>query len=826
MAAEYREYTKISIHNHFGGPDADCKLDREVSFKPSFDLTRGYAELLKAHECGYRLLAQTNANSLDASAYLLMRARARLLGIELLPGAELNLINWDDVNQVLHTVVVFSPSSNVFEIQEAMREHFCTNGRYAITIEQLCELLLGKRAILCFHGVKQKRDKRSMSENANMAEELLSLIRFFPVAIEDNQSYQKYSLMAKLQAFVTDEQYEWIDTQAAILSSVDRTALPDVKSPTHIWAGNSFDDLYYCVLTGSGRITREEHIVERVSYISEIVVDAGAGMLASRVDCSQGLNCIVGASGSGKTLLLDMIRNGLTSRHLERSSSSTGTYDQLYDLKQVHLLGPHGEEIGPSDEFEVLEGTNLYDRVIKAYSSDKADLVKEFGIDVNPRAYGDLIRDFSQKASDYLECMAEAKRYGSQAAAHLAQAKSALKFIAANASGRSDTIAYTRDSSIQADTALLRSKAVQLNQDMTSATKHFAALLEIAKKNDLPTELIQSTQKLRDQFATELLAKKKAIALKLNSMRVTQKRQLLIYQACQDYNDQISHRFQQVNEKEQVVRDELRGLATALLSQRRSGIEARVPAISEEEVKASIDSSNSNNAARLVVSHVSLIVERESLHERFPGIVSPRRVKGRIPKVMFDSCYDLADPASVKALLDVFADNGSITDLVLDLPLDVSVTYSIELQAENGQYRSIDTFSAGELSKVYVMHFLDQAIKRVGSNAIVLYDQPESNMEKEFLLETLADKLGKLRKEHQIFVATHEPLLVVNADANELILATNDKKVGQGNQVGYVNRSFVGAHGKSEAIEEVAKLIDGGSKAVRHRSDVYEGMVG
>ena len=65
----------------------------------------------------------------------------------------------------------------------------------------------------------------------------------------------------------------------------------------------------------------------------------------------------------------------------------------------------------------------------------------------------------------------------------------------------------------------------------------------------------------------------------------------------------------------------------------------------------------------------------------------------------------------------------------------------------------------------------------------------------------------------------------MNADANELILATNEKKVGQGNRVRYENRSFVGVHGKTDAVEEVANLIDGGTKAVRHRSDVYEGMI-
>ena len=128
------------------------------------------------------------------------------------------------------------------------------------------------------------------------------------------------------------------------------------------------------------------------------------------------------------------------------------------------------------------------------------------------------------------------------------------------------------------------------------------------------------------------------------------------------------------------------------------------------------------------------------------------------------------------------------------------------------------------LSKAYVSNFLDRAIDDSGSSTVILFDQPESNMEKAFLRTVLADKFNDLRRTHQLFIATHEPLLVVNADSNEIILASNDKKVGQENHVSYSNRSFVGARGRSELVEEIADLIDGGSKAVKQRSDIYEGM--
>ena len=116
MAMTFHEHTKLSIHNHFGGPEADCKLEMGIETRPHFDLERGYQALESAHDYGFKLLAQTNSNNLDAAAYLLMRCRAKLLGIELLPGAELNLLNWSDESRVLHTVVVFSPSVDVFQI--------------------------------------------------------------------------------------------------------------------------------------------------------------------------------------------------------------------------------------------------------------------------------------------------------------------------------------------------------------------------------------------------------------------------------------------------------------------------------------------------------------------------------------------------------------------------------------------------------------------------------------------------------------------------------------------------------------------------------------
>lgn len=135
------EYTKLSIHNHFGGRLADLTIDRPIGGQAVFDLTEGFEELRSAKEADFRLLAQTNSNHLDVAAYLLMRKMASLDSIELLPGAEINLVNWENEERVLHVVVVVDPCSNLLTFTKALEDAFIANGRFALKLEQLCEIL-------------------------------------------------------------------------------------------------------------------------------------------------------------------------------------------------------------------------------------------------------------------------------------------------------------------------------------------------------------------------------------------------------------------------------------------------------------------------------------------------------------------------------------------------------------------------------------------------------------------------------------------------------------------------------------------------------------
>lgn len=816
------EYTKLSIHNHFGGRPADLTIDRPIETQAVFDLATAFRELQTAKEAGFQLLAQTNSNHLDVAAYLLMRKMASLDSVELLPGVEINLVNWENEERVLHVIVVVDPCSNLLVFTKALEESFAANGKYVLKLEQFCEILSDRRAIICVHGLKQ--DDRGLAGNPQMAQELLSINRFFPISVEDNRSFHKLSLQQQIEDFLSDETLAWFET-AADISSVDRQQFDNVISPTYMWAGASFDDLFYSVLVGDSRMVRKEDIVNRVSYVARIVIDDGKGMRQSEINCSQGLNCVIGPSGSSKTLLLDILNIKLKGKHLTAGVSNIGDYSGLYDLSQAHLYGPDDEEIDVTDGFEVIEGENLYNKVIKAYSSKRGELIQDMGLAVDSQKFTDLISRFTTNMNNYLRGLAKADESRAAASSALAQAKSAARFIAANNVENADTIAYNQKPSDGTDIVKLDERIAACEDGTERAREHFNDLVSIADKNCLSDGLKRQLIQLRDDYLTELALKKLELDASRFSKQFDRNKRRLIFEAAQAYNARVSGQYHQVNKQKQVLIDKLSELATELLTTKRIEFALEVPTITDIEVRDSIGLTSKSDIARLSIKGIDLrIGDEDCIRSIFPNNVRTRASAGKAKSSAFVFPIDLTSKMSVKSALGVFFRSGVKDGLSMNFPLDTAVTYSIELRDESGKYRPIEEYSAGMLSKIYVTYFLDRTIQNEGSNTILLYDQPESNMEKEFLLQTLGNKLRELRKVHQVFVATHEPLLVVNADANEIILASNDKRVDEGNRVTYENRSFVGAHGKRELVEGVARLIDGGTDAVKRRSGIYEGM--
>lgn len=238
--------------------------------------------------------------------------------------------------------------------------------------------------------------------------------------------------------------------------------------------------------------------------------------------------------------------------------------------------------------------------------------------------------------------------------------------------------------------------------------------------------------RLRDEFLAELAIRKLDLEASRFSKQFDKDKGKLIYEAVQAYNAKVSGQYHQVNKQRQILIDKLSELAVGLLAAKRADLALEVPTLSDAEVRGSIGLASKSEIARLSIQGIDLgIGEEGRIRDIFHDNVRVKASAGKAKSTAFVFPIDLTSETSVKSMLDVFFRSGVKDGLSMVLPLDRVATYSIELKDESGNYRPIEEYSAGMLSKIYVAYFLDRTIQNEGSNTILLYDQPESNMEKE-----------------------------------------------------------------------------------------------
>ncbi len=94
---------------------------------------------------------------------------------------------------------------------------------------------------------------------------------------------------------------------------------------------------------------------------------------------------------------------------------------------------------------------------------------------------------------------------------------------------------------------------------------------------------------------------------------------------------------------------------------------------------------------------------------------------------------------------------------------------------------------------------------------IFIVDQPEDNLDNEFIMNELVPLINQIKKSRQVIISTHNANLVVNADAEQIIIACIEKTGG------YISGSI-----ENEFInEKIKEILEGGERAFRSRENKY-----
>jgi len=118
----------------------------------------------------------------------------------------------------------------------------------------------------------------------------------------------------------------------------------------------------------------------------------------------------------------------------------------------------------------------------------------------------------------------------------------------------------------------------------------------------------------------------------------------------------------------------------------------------------------------------------------------------------------------------------------------------------------MDKLSIGQKGTVLLKIFL------AGGDHPLIIDQPEENLDNKFVYEALVDAFREAKKKRQIIIATHNANLVVNTDAEQVIVAEfEDNKISY--RWGSIENMTI--------RKDITTLLEGGEEAFRRREMKY-----
>lgn len=128
------------------------------------------------------------------------------------------------------------------------------------------------------------------------------------------------------------------------------------------------------------------------------------------------------------------------------------------------------------------------------------------------------------------------------------------------------------------------------------------------------------------------------------------------------------------------------------------------------------------------------------------------------------------------------------------------------------QGKELNKISVGQKGTVYLkMKLATEAFSKP-----IIFDQPEDDLDNEFIIHNLIALFKELKQYRQVIIVTHNANLVVNADAEQVIVASNDN-----GKLSYSSGSL-----ENHLINsKICKILEGGEMAFEKRRDKYQQII-
>jgi energy-coupling factor transporter ATP-binding protein EcfA2 len=178
-------------------------------------------------------------------------------------------------------------------------------------------------------------------------------------------------------------------------------------------------------------------------------------------------------------------------------------------------------------------------------------------------------------------------------------------------------------------------------------------------------------------------------------------------------------------------------------------------------------------------------------------------------KICIDGLESYIHFVTQTAEINTFSDVISpIRNQVLDVffrRYNEFITHNIIVSSKN---KNITKLSHGQQGTIYLRLKLAANL----FSKTIIYDQPEDDLDNEFIMEHLVSIFKKIKKYRQIIIVSHNANLVVNADSEQVIVARNDDGI-----LKYTSGSLEDVY----ISKQICKILEGGKTAFLNREKKY-----
>lgn len=786
-------WCSIDLHLHtMAGITRDKKRD-VVNFSYT-----AFQRVIEKYNFG--LMAVTNHNIINMENYILMRYLCKKNNTNILLGVELDskLTMEADV----HIATIFN-SDNFLNNFEAMIEinnktqekrEDNSHNEIVYTDEDIVDLLYKYDVILIPHGDKDRGFFRDAGKE--QIDEALKKISEGFIRIFDNPSKWK---MEQIKKHLDELTQDDLDEFGGVLFSDNRDwNIYDRKYKDFFMnAEPTFKGLLHAVTNPTKRFCKKDEIKFNSNYISRIEINtlnSNDKIKSCTLNLSPYYNCIIGKSGSGKSLLLHLIK-----RNLIRDFSDDDKYENFNNCS-IKFYNERNQLLTP-ELINIGVGENLFDKIITASTTkDVNDLYRVAQLlksSFKPRVKFDkFIEEYTNKINKYIQY----KNQNRQEKESLIQSIVAFEGDIAKLMLLTDIKTF-EISHIEAN------KFENTNNDIdkfAGYSEFIVRLLDISSiyKGKYQSILNEKINELNQYFNLSHLDMKNTYY----NNYLKNKKIDIINSVINQINGSRSN---QALEKNYILEG---------LPKKREKIIYLIKSIYlNSKIMKNFDFSfNSNElSSSQVISNDSSVEVKEffdnDLFKKFDikdnDIFKTYGFKSQLKHKK----YDLTKKEDSLNVIDKYIEIGLIKFMNISFRDEFKPKVQVLFDKQD-----VIKLNPGDISKKYISIYFKERL-RENNNSVILFDQIENDVDKPFINGTIRRIIEDTKGEMQMIIVTHDPIVAVNADPNRYIISNKD--IDQ--TIEY--RDFVIESTDNDEIKTISDVVDGSKKAIKRRYEIYKG---